>query len=761
MQLKQVTIAGFKSFAVRTALSFAPTSMEKQRPMTAIVGPNGSGKSNVSDAIRWVMGEQSMKSLRGKKSEDVIFAGSEAKGKQSMAHVTLLFDNKDKKIPIDYDEVTVERKMYRSGEGEYLINGARVRLMDVVDLLAQAGLGKNSYCVVGQGMTDAILGATPIERKGMIEDAAGVKHFQIKKQRSEKKLEKTKENLARTYELIAEIEPHLKLLKRQSEKAAKSKEVHAQLTELQRDYFGYMWRTFKSERTSLEEGIEGRKQELDAAEAQLAEVVGQIQAEAQKVENASFVGSLEGEKNEMYKKLRTCDQEIARAESRIEIEGERRAHEQRVKSIPVDLGYVRTQLSQIQTRYDNLIQELERAQTSEDIDNLKDGITEIKQLLGDLHSDAGKKTVALPPEDNSEVIAAIDVRVAENETEKEKWSAERTQVQKHIAEIDEKIAEEIRSDQQAREQFFVLEKNQRHAQDVINAVREKYNAIKIQLARLEVREDDVRTDTRNHLQVEVESLLYEGVDLDTEGVEAQINKLRREYEQIGGIDPLVIEEYQETQERYDFLSQESQDLEQAIISLKEVIKEMDKKIHDAFVKAYKEINAEFTKYFRILFGGGNAKLTQTKIAPKSDNKDAENPDASEDQDLDGDEEKAKSSVEVGVEIEASPPGKKVKQLSLLSGGERSLTSIAMLFAIIAYNPPPFTVLDEVEAALDEANSRRLARIFAELSEKTQFIIITHNRETMRHADMLYGVTMANDGASQILSVKLDQLDKDE
>nr|PID51656.1 MAG: hypothetical protein CR954_00650 [Candidatus Moranbacteria bacterium] len=213
------------------------------------------------------------------------------------------------------------------------------------------------------------------------------------------------------------------------------------------------------------------------------------------------------------------------------------------------------------------------------------------------------------------------------------------------------------------------------------------------------------------------------------------------------------------QERFDVLTNESDDLRTAITQLKEVIKEMDDKINKAFVAAFKDINTEFTKYFRILFNGGNAKLQKVQIAvaeKKRTEGDGENGEEHDADETDNTETDApKPQTEVGIEIIASPPGKKVKHLSLLSGGERSLTSIALLLAIISYNPPPFTILDEVEAALDEANSRRLAKIFGELSHRTQFIIITHNRETMRHASVMYGITMGNDGASQLLSVKLD------
>jgi len=252
--LKKLEIAGFKSFASKTTLDFLiDTKNGKNQGITAIVGPNGSGKSNIADALRWVMGEQSMKNLRGKKSEDIIFAGSGKKARLGSAHVTLYLDNSDKKIPLEFEEVSVTRKIFRSGESEYLINGSRVRLQDIVDILAKAGVGKESYAVVNQGMADSVLNATPAERRAVIEDAAGVKQYQIKKERSIRKLHSTHQNLERVRGLIEEITPHLRMLKRQADKAAQSENVIRELSEKQTKLFSYLWHNFQKERNKLNE----------------------------------------------------------------------------------------------------------------------------------------------------------------------------------------------------------------------------------------------------------------------------------------------------------------------------------------------------------------------------------------------------------------------------------------------------------------------------------------------------------------------------
>ena len=281
MYLKKLELNGFKSFATKTALDFLPDcdiAGGGKCGITAIVGPNGSGKSNVADAIRWAIGEQSSKNLRGKKSEDVIFAGTEDKARLGTASVTLYFDNTDKRIPIEFSEVAITRKVHRNGEGEYLINGSRVRLLDVVDLLAKAGVGKDSYCVITQGMSDAVLSATPLERRAIFEDAAGVKQYQIEKERALRKLESTRENLARVDSLTIEIEPHLKNLRRQAEKASQAKDIALKLHSKQELLYGYLWHAFSEERGSLV----SRRRDIEEAIKKLEEETTRLEEQSKR-----------------------------------------------------------------------------------------------------------------------------------------------------------------------------------------------------------------------------------------------------------------------------------------------------------------------------------------------------------------------------------------------------------------------------------------------------------------------------------------------
>ncbi|MEI9967036.1 MAG: AAA family ATPase [Candidatus Moraniibacteriota bacterium] len=298
MYLKRLEINGFKSFAQKTALDFITSHAEHggERMITAIVGPNGSGKSNVADAIRWAIGEQSSKNLRGKKSEDVIFAGTDKKARLGSASVTLYFDNADKRIPIEFAEVSITRKLYRSGESEYLINGSKVRLLDITDLLARAGIGRDSYSVITQGMSDALLAASPVERRSIFEDAAGVKPYQIEKERSQRKLAATEENLTKVAALLLEIEPHLKNLKRQAEKAAQGKDIAARLSAKQHALYGFLWKNFEAERGK--EAEERERLEKDLFELEIG-----VNTLKDEVKKASSVLENQAREEELLKTL--------------------------------------------------------------------------------------------------------------------------------------------------------------------------------------------------------------------------------------------------------------------------------------------------------------------------------------------------------------------------------------------------------------------------------------------------------------------------
>jgi len=778
MYLKRIELTGFKSFVTKTVLDFLPSCSlvknGKQCGITAIVGPNGSGKSNIADAVRWAMGEQSLKNLRGKKSEDVIFAGSGKKAQLGNAKVSLFFDNSDKRIPIEFEEVIITRKVYRSGEGEYFINGSRVRLVDIVDLLAKAGVGQRSYCIINQGMADAVLAASPAERRVILEEAAGVKSYQLKKERSIRKLESTRQNLARVGDLIKEIAPHLRVLRRQSEKAKKGEAVTLSLKEKQNNFFGFLWHELQKNKNR----ILSDKEEVSREEMKVQRNIDDLEIKIKKESAGSREfdekrSALEKKRDEIYENLNGARQKAAIIEAKIEIEKEKAKNLEIIQEIPVDIPYIRKKIKEIQERHKRLEELLNEIHDISELGSVREEFGKLRADINKLWQEVseGKKSSHRRPaeEAGKQRENIVDLKIiGELEGKKRNVNEKIAELNRDIEENRREINELIKSDREAREYFFKLEAELREKQYEILKVRERLNEVRVEMAKIEVREEDIGKRIREELNLNDPSLVERPKEsessADPDVLEQEINRLKIQAEQIGAIDPLIIEECEGTQKRHDFLTDQSKDLENAIESLAEVIKEMDEKIKESFEETFKKVNAEFSKYFKIIFGGGSAELVKVKIEmrklrsekweTRDEKLETEGGDEDDSEASDGEEEQPK---EIGIDIKACPPGKRISGLNVLSGGERALTSQALLFAIISNSPPPFAVLDEVEAALDEANSKRFGRILQELAHQTQFILITHNRETMRQVSVLYGVTMSTDGVSRVLSVKLDQV----
>jgi chromosome segregation protein len=481
----------------------------------------------------------------------------------------------------------------------------------------------------------------------------------------------------------------------------------------------------------------------------------ELNQESDKAQDSGAELALERKKTEIRHQLNNVERELIISEGRIVVEREKLANQKVIEIIPVDLKYVQAKLSNIRMAQERLILRVEEAENMEDLQDIKESARAIQQQLFDLYEESGKGEVAIK-KDNSKEVGEIQKRIAELEEKKKGFKLEEIKFKAEFEKIEKEISQEVQRVRALRERFFQLERESRVKQEQLNVLKDQFNDAKIKLARVEVREEDLINEIKSELKCEVATLKFDGEAINRENIEREIARLKLQMEQIGGIDPMIVDEYNETTARFDFLTQELKDLADALISLEAIIKEMDLRIKIEFEEAFEQINKEFTKYFRIIFGGGNANLIKIKVKNRKskitdeesegDQAGEENPETEDDQ-----------RDEVGVEIFACPPGKKIANLSMLSGGERSLTSLALLFAIISHNPPPFAILDEVEAALDEANSARFSKILQELSGTTQFIAITHNRETMRQASLLYGVTMGEDGISKLLSVKLDQI----
>jgi chromosome segregation protein len=734
MFLQKIEIQGFKSFANKTLMEFPDPA--KGQSITSIVGPNGSGKSCVADGIRWVLGEQSLKLLRGKKSTDVIFSGSEKKARSGFAEVTIYLDNSDKRAAVDYTELAIGRRLYQNGENEYFLNKNKTRLQDIIMLLAQASFGQRAYSVIGQGMVDAVLSQTPRERREFFDEAAGVRQFQIKRQSSLGKLHLTEENLKQVEVLLNEVRPRLRTLSRHVSRLEQFDELKIRLHSLEHSYYGTLWHRLERERTAQKEKVAGYESRLAALNGEIAVLQKQFEqketkenASSELVELQSKYGELVNKKNILREKEYVAREKIAAF--RFQAQAAK-------KDVPTTA--IILEIDQI---LENYLAALDKLKDGVDIASVKSELEAVYKSLDGLN-----KKIKNPggdfkmPKDLEEIVASSAATIREIDAEIGALQAEMNKMR-------EKQKEE-------QSEFFSVQKKWRDKVEEKNTAERAMSDLKVDLARIETKKESLETDMETHLKERKELILATPPETAVEpaSVESEMQQLRYQLELIGNIDPETIKEYKETKDRFEFLETQSADLTAAISQLKELIHEMDEKIKVQFDVSFKKINADFGKFFAGLFGGGRASLEIIEL----ESADAS---AATSEPAEGEEDEEAAPVEeheknYGIEIIANPPGKKVKAVGMLSGGERAMTSIALICAIISNNPSPFVVLDEVDAALDESNSIRFAEIVKQLAGKTQFVVITHNRSTMSIADLLYGVTMGEDGVSQLLSLKLEE-----
>lgn len=742
MFLEKLEIQGFKSFVQKTTLEFPQPRGSQKRGIAAIVGPNGSGKSNAADAIRWVMGEQSMKSLRGKKSEDVIFSGSEKLARVGLAEVSLILNNEDRRAPIDYSQIVITRRLYRSGESEYLLNKKKVRLQDITMLLAQANFGAKTYSIISQGMVDAFLSASPLERKEYFDEAAGTRPLQIKKEDAEHKLALTEENLRQGDALIAEITPRLKSLTRQVKRLERREEIATRLRELQTTYYGVQLAEIVGELTREDKELVELTKKRAGVEEELKKLEGQFEKMEKATPSGERYAALESEQRSLW------EEKTELRERLVNIKGELSSLALQHQASGSD-SIARSKLAPLYYEIDAAVSRL-----------LELVATPNESAWQELHS-LGQKLHREVTSLKKEIIhERKEEHGAVEKLEKELTAlleAEKVVDQK-LTKVQEQMREFHAGEEEKNRAFFELERALQAKRQEVNAVLHSENERRVVVARLTTTRESVASIASEELgslpEHEQHTMKYS--EPEKEGMKREIDQLKNQLAQIGTIDPETEKEYQEAQERFDFLTTQAEDLRKGITDLRHVIADLDETIAKQFASSFQKISVNFEHFFKILFNGGYAKLVKTTIVVGSGRASA-----SEDEEGEkNDDESAEKQVErIGIDIQATPPGKRLKNISMLSGGERALTSLALVCAIISNNPSPFVVLDEVDAALDEANATRFAEIIDTLSHHTQFIVVTHSRATMHHSNILYGVTMGDDGSSRILSLKFEDLVK--
>lgn len=758
MHLKRLELQGFKTFAKKTSLDFAGAK-EGKHMLTVVVGPNGSGKSNLADAIRWCLGEQSLKLLRGKKAEDIIFSGSEGKSRSGFAEVSLTFDNADRSMKIDFAEVTVTRRLYRDGESEYVLNGSPSRLSDIQLLLAEAGVGQRSYSVIGQGMIDHVLTATPEERKVFFDDAMGVRGFQIKRHQALLKLQKSAENLAEAEMLLGELEPRLHLLKRQVDRLQKREALEGELRALQGTYYATQWWSFADEREGIRVRMQAARGKVEAKQAELK--AGDVKLS--ELERQQGTGQQDnGRMQALQQAYKLAQQELAEVR-RTHFAAERELELAKVKAqtswAPLPLHEIIAHVGEIAVQHRSVLNRLRSAKDLIEVQTIVDEAENVYQQSSKL-----KERLTRPnPEDftpDATLLSALaTAKVGIGVAEQKAKAAERDM---------DAFAREAASQKQ---EVFDFQRQLRALQQEIFTLEQAANAVVIDMTRVETRLEGLEREMRDELGEERAMALRaakpEVVAEDVQAAHDRMHRLKQQLELIGGIDEDVTKEYETTNERFTYLTTQVADLRQAIVATEKVIDQLDEEIRTQSERSFVAINQQFQKYFKVLFQGGSCslvKLSQDEVAEETKitmdramEEMAEEKQEAESVDVITARVQERREAVAGIDIQATPPGKKLKALNLLSGGERALTSIALVSAIMATNPSPFVVLDEVDAALDEANTVRFANILEELQKLTQFIVVTHNRATMEKADVLYGVTMGDDGVSKLLSVKMEDI----
>jgi chromosome segregation protein len=736
--LKRLEIVGFKSFVRKTVLDFSSAT-------TAVVGPNGSGKSNLAEAFRFALGEQSMKSMRGKRSEDLIWGGSHSVPRSNRAAVTIIFDNlqKGRKRPfnIDFDEVSIERAVLRDGSSEYSINGSRVRLRDIEELLAGANIGETGHHIISQGEADRILLANARERRTMLEDALGLKVYEFKKQEAERKLEKTEVNIQQVNSLRRELAPHLRFLERQVEKLERAEGMRQELVKLAGAYFATEDAYLAQEKTKTAQEKQSASERFATASAELSAVEERATTDAEGAKRLERVRKAETESERLANERSALARDLGR------VEGALHAAKERSKKIGTE-AYARVLRDDLMTLAEEAERQVKHASSPDAAlgalkslhaiikafvdrfiapsDDLLNEEERSVYVLEQEHQDLLAKDTALSRELEEARLAlgrAREALTAYDETGKE--------LRRHILEFAQTKAREesamISAEARERELAFLAQQLDSDKAEVVALVGTA--AMSYAATTTPITEERRVQEERKHA----------------------LERIKIRLEEAGGGGEDIRKEHKEVSEREAFLARELEDLAKSAASLGALIEDLNIELARNFADGLAKVNSSFNEYFALMFGGGSARLSMEELQVQDDNEELE-----EEADEEDIQEKKSEKKKLGIEINVSLPKKKVRSLMQLSGGERALTSIALIFAMSQVNPPPFLILDETDAALDEANSRRYGDMIENLAKHSQLIVITHNRETMSRAGILYGVTMGNDGISKLLSVKFDE-----
>ena len=708
MHLRSIRLRGFKSFP-------DPVEIRLEPGVAVVVGPNGSGKSNVADAIVWAAGSLSPSELRAEKPDDVLFAGGPGRAAADHAEVELFFDNEDGEGPVEFSELSIARRLHRGGEGEYLVNRARVRRTDVVELLAEVGLGTELHSVIGQGRVEQILGSKPAERRALVEEAAGLGRFKQRRHRAELKLARVEIQVERARDLEEEVRKRLRPLALQATAAQRAEKLvgeiearrgriaAAELERIERRLTEVIERRTEAEleRKTRDDKLGGVLDERHRAEEELAEAAGRHeQATAALYRLRSAVERVElrrEQAEEVGGGLRTDA-----ATPRLPVVGEPTYEEALAAArgwvvAPSDFSRALTRLREAYNEGVDAVLVHAASQVWFASGSMGRAEETPRSTLLDGLAAASERAAGLlggAAETAARFEAPLKARVDAGGSRSGELGAELRALGAREAELRRAAGESA----------------------------ERLAAVGIEAARLEREREEIVTRVGTDVLTERECVLS---DEQVEELRAEIARLERRREALGQVNPLAAEEHAREKARLEELVLQREDLEQSLAELAKLRDELAETVEKRFEETYAAVERHFAEVAGTLFPGGKGRLIREE--------DGEEP---------------------GIEIELQPGGKRVTRLSLLSGGEKALGAISFLFALFLARPCPFYLLDEVEAALDDTNIGRFVDLLRRFSDRAQFIVVTHQKRTMEAADILYGVTMGAQGVTEIVSKRL-------
>ena len=811
MKFKKLDITGFKSFSEKTTFLI-------EEGLTGIVGPNGCGKSNIVEALRWCMGESSAKSMRGSGMEDVIFSGTSNRSSKNISEVTLLLDNRNQEGPSQYKEfpdVTIKRKIEKDKGSKYFINDKEVRAKDVQTLFADMSTGAHSPSLISQGRIGQLVTSKPIERKSILEEAAGISGIHARRQEAETRLNAAENNLKRADELKKQQQKQLDNLKKQAEEATKYKEISNEVKKTEAGLYYLKIKDIEKDKKLVVEKLSELDDEISAVSIDLNHNNSLLEEENKKLAplrdkkmestaslqkiNLDMTNLIEEEErvkslqDKLEKSIKTIESDLER-EKRISLDAdlnEKRISKEKEELLKTEnelievetnsskeLKRSKTQLENLQLKLDDILDKIER-----DIDAnrklSKATFKELKQVVKKITSSQeeyaekfGKdKSIQSDSIKRKERIKNIDV-------EFENWRNLKSNSEKMTSELTErksKLLLELNENQKNPERIATskgqnlqnLENTKKRNEEIefelmqsekkYNSINQNIKEIQMKLSKLkenkarneatlegiENRKKDLLFSIRSELSIENENSILSQSDLNEVSPEnfptldEQLKKVeltKKKRDSLGSVNLRADEETKKYETEIKKMEDDREDLYSAIVKLKSSIEELNQKGRERLLDAYTKVNRKFNEVYTKLFNGGTAKIELV---------DSEDP------------------LEAGLEMYVSPPGKRLQSITLLSGGEQALTALSLIFAVFLVNPSPICVLDEVDAPLDDANVTRFCGLLDELTKitKTKFIIITHHALTMSRMHRLYGVTMAEQGVSQLVSVNLQKAEE--